>query len=71
MIARSLRAGHSLTSAVELVSQEMPEPTGGLFKIAYEQQQLGMRIADSLGTLLEKIESIDLHFFVTIIKINS
>ncbi len=71
MIARSLRAGHSLTLAVELVSQELPEPTGGLFKIAYEQQQLGMRIAESLGTLLEKIDSIDLHFFVTIIRINS
>lgn len=71
MIARSLRAGHSLTSAVELVSQELPEPTGGLFKTAYEQQLLGMRIAESLGTLLDKIESIDLHFFVTIIRINS
>lgn len=71
MIARSLRAGHSLTSAVELVSQELPEPAGGLFKIAYEQQQLGMRIAESLGTLLDKIDSIDLHFFVTIIRINS
>ena len=71
MIARSLRAGHSLTSAVELVSQELPEPTGGLFKIAYEQQQLGMRIAESLGTLLDKIDSMDLHFFVTIVRINS
>lgn len=71
MIARSLRAGHSLTAAVELVSQELPEPTGGLFKIAYEQQHLGMRIADSLRTLLEKIDSVDLHFFVTIIRINS
>lgn len=71
MIARSLRAGHSLTSAVELVSQELPEPSGGLFKIAYEQQQLGMRIAESLGTLLDRIDSMDLHFFVTIIRINS
>lgn len=71
MIARSLRAGHSLTSAVELVSQELPEPTGGLFKIGYEQQKLGMRIAESLETLLDKIDSVDLRFFVTIIKINS
>lgn len=71
MIARSLRAGHSLTSAVELIGQEQPEPAGTLFKLAYEQQKLGMRIAESLGTLPEKIESIDLHFFVTIIRINS
>ena len=71
MIARSLRAGHSLTTAVELVGQELPEPTGGLFKTAYEQQQLGMRIAESLQTLLDRIDSVDLHFFVTIIRINS
>ena len=71
MIARSLRAGHSLTAAVELVSQELPEPTGELFKIAYEQQKLGMRMADSLVTLQDRIESVDLHFFITIIRINS
>lgn len=71
MVARSLRAGHSLTTAVELVGQELPEPAGALFKMAYEQQQLGMRIAESLATLLDKITSVDLHFFVTIIRINS
>ena len=71
MVARSLRAGHTLSGAIELISQEMPEPTGGLCKIAYEQQQLGMRITDSLRTLQEKIESIDLHFFVTIVRINN
>lgn len=71
MVARSLRAGHSLSGAVELIGQEMPEPTGGLFRIAYEQQQLGMRITDSLRTLQDKIDSIDLHFFVTIVRINN
>jgi tight adherence protein B len=70
MIARSLRAGHSLTGAVELIGQEMPEPTGGLFKTAFYQQQLGMRITDSISMLPDKIASIDLHFFVTIIRIN-
>lgn len=71
MVARSLRAGHSLAGAIELISNEMPEPTSGLFRTVYEQQQLGMRITDALRLLLNKIESIDLHFFVTIIRINS
>lgn len=71
MFARSLRAGHSLTAAVELVGQEMPEPAGGLFRVAYEQQKLGIRMADALMTLPERINSIDLHFLVTIIRINS
>ncbi len=71
MIARSLRAGHSLSGAIELISQEMPDPTGELCRIAFEQQQLGMRMTDSLASLLNKIESMDLHFFVTIIRINN
>lgn len=71
MVARSLRAGHSLSGAIELISQEMPDPTGSLFKIAFDQQQLGIRISDSLKTLVDKIESIDLQFFITIIRINS
>jgi tight adherence protein B len=71
MVARSLRAGHSLVGAVELVSKELPEPASGLFKIAYEQQKLGLRMTDSLQSLLDKIESLDLHFFVTIIRISS
>lgn len=71
MVARSLRAGHSLAGSVELVGQELPEPAGGLFKTAYEQQKLGLRMTDSLGALLDKIESLDLRFFVTIIRISS
>jgi tight adherence protein B len=70
MIARSLRAGHSLAAAVELVSQELPEPAGALFKIAYEQQKLGIRMVDSLRSLSVKIDSMDYEFFVTIIRIN-
>jgi tight adherence protein B len=42
MMARSLRAGHALTSAFELVAKEMPEPIAVEFARAYEQQRLGM-----------------------------
>jgi len=71
MVARSLRAGHSLAAAVELLSLELPEPACGLFKLAYEQQKLGVRIADSLISVSAKIESQDFNFFLTIIRINS
>ncbi len=71
MVSRSLRAGNSLSGALEMLSLEMPEPTGGLFKRACEQQRLGMRITDSLEKLLGSIDSLDLHYFVTIIRITS
>jgi tight adherence protein B len=71
MIARSLRAGHSLTGAMELLGQELSAPAGELFRTVYEQQKLGIRINEALAKLLENMNSLDLRFFVTIVNINS
>jgi tight adherence protein B len=71
MISRSLRAGHSFTSTIQLVGQELPNPVGELFKTAYDQQLLGLRITDGLANLNERIDSLDLRFFTTVIGINS
>lgn len=71
MISRSLRSGHSMTSAVELVGQEMPNPAGELFKTAYDQQNLGLRITETLSNMTFRIDSIDLRFFITSVQINS
>jgi tight adherence protein B len=42
MMARSLRAGHALTSAFKLVAGEMPNPVALEFARAFEEQNLGM-----------------------------
>lgn len=71
MIARSIRSGHSFNSAVELVGQEVADPVGGLFKTAYDQQMLGLRINETLNNLNNRIDSLDLRFFTTAVAINS
>ena len=71
MMARSLRAGHSLTTAVQLVGQEVAAPTGELFKTAYDQQLLGLRITDALTNLNDRMDSLDLRFFTTAVSINA
>jgi tight adherence protein B len=71
MIARSLRAGHSFSTAIQLVGQEIPNPVGELFRVAYDQQQLGLRMTDSLSNLNDRIDSLDLRFFTTVVSINS
>jgi len=71
MIARSLRAGHSLNSAIELVGNEMPEPSKELFKTAFEQQKLGLPVTDTLANMTLRMESLDLRFFVVVISINA
>jgi tight adherence protein B len=70
MISRSLRSGHSFTSAIELVGTEVSDPVGKLFKTAYDQQLLGLRINDTLNNLNNRIDSLDLRFFTTASDIN-
>jgi len=71
MIARSIRSGHSFASSIELVGKEVSDPVGSLFKTAYDQQMLGLRIIDTLNNLNNRIDSLDLRFFTTAVAINS
>lgn len=71
MIARSLRSGHSFASSIDLVGKEVPDPVGSLFKMAYDQQMLGLRINDTLNNLNNRIDSLDLRFFTIAVAINS
>lgn len=71
IIARSLRAGHSFPTAIQLVGQEVPSPLGPLFRTAYDQQQFGLRMIDALTRMNERIDSLDLRFFTTVISINN
>jgi tight adherence protein B len=65
LIARALRAGHSLASGLSLVAQEMSDPIGTEFNRAFEEQNLGIPMEQSLENLTKRIPNLDLKFFVT------
>jgi tight adherence protein B len=69
LLARSLRAGHTLPSAMELLGEEMENPMGTEMAIAFEEQQFGISTADSLLHMLERVESMDLRYFVAAVLI--
>ena len=69
MFARSLRAGHSFTGAIQLVAQEMPHPIGPEFSKVFEEQNLGIPLRQALLGMAERIEALDVKFFVTAILI--
>jgi len=69
LLARSLRAGHTLPSAIELIGGEMENPMGNEMAIAYEEQQYGLGIPESLLHLLERVDSTDLRYFVAAVLI--
>jgi len=65
LVARALRAGHSLAAGMHVVGEEMPEPISTEFNRVYEEQNLGIALDDSLRNLCERIPNLDLRFFVT------
>lgn len=65
LVARALRAGHSLAAGMHVVGEEMPEPIASEFNRVYEEQNLGISMEDSLRNLCDRIPNIDLRFFVT------
>ena len=69
MFARSLRAGHSFTGAIQLVAQEMPHPIGPEFSKVFEEQNLGIPLRQALLGMSERIEALDVKFFITAIMI--
>ena len=69
LLARALRAGHSFTTAIEMVADEMPKPLGPEFALLYDQQNYGMALSDALGDFARRIPVLDARFFVTAVRI--
>jgi tight adherence protein B len=65
LIARALRAGHALPTALQMVSDEIPQPVGGEFRLLFDQQNFGMSLPDALKAFGQRIPLVDARFFVT------
>jgi len=69
LLARSLRAGHALPAAIELVGEEIPEPMGTEMMIVYEEQQFGISLSEAFMHLQERVDSMDLRYFIAAVLI--
>jgi tight adherence protein B len=65
LVARALRAGHSLAAGLHVVAEEMPTPVSDEFNRVYEEQNLGIPIEDALRSMCDRVPNLDLRFFVT------
>lgn len=65
LVARALRAGHSLGAGFQLVGQEMSEPLGKEFAQVFEEQNFGITLEESLGAITDRVPITDLKFFCT------
>lgn len=65
LMARGLRAGHSLSAGFNLVAEEMLPPISGEFGRVFEEQNLGVPLDDALNSLTDRVPNMDLRFFAT------
>jgi tight adherence protein B len=65
LIARALRAGHALPTALQMASEEVPDPVGAEFRLLFEQQNYGLSMTDALRGFAERVPLLDARFFVT------
>jgi tight adherence protein B len=69
LLSRSLSVGHAFSESLNQVAREMPEPIAGEFRIAFEEQKLGLSTKAALDRLSDRIPIADLRLCVTAMHI--
>lgn len=69
LMSRCLRAGHSIASALEIISDQSTGPLSREFARVSQQQRLGVMFRESVLELAGRVPSQDLHFLVTAILV--
>ncbi len=63
-LSRAMRAGHAFSIALEMLSEESPQPLAGEFRKVYNETNLGLPIDVALRNLTDRMPLLDLKFFV-------
>jgi tight adherence protein B len=69
LVARALRAGHSLAAGMHVVAEEMPAPICKEFARVYDEQNLGIPLEEAMKGMCDRVPNLDLRFFVTSVAI--
>ena len=69
LIGRALRAGHALFVGMKMVASEMRDPIAGEFKRGFDEISMGASVPESLGHMADRVELLDVKFFVTSVNI--
>jgi tight adherence protein B len=69
LLSRSLSVGHAFSESLHQVATEMPDPIATEFRIAFEEQKLGLTTKAALDRLTERVPLLDLRLCVTAMHI--
>jgi tight adherence protein B len=69
LMVSALRVGHSLSSALGLVTRECPDPVGTEFRVCFDEQNYGLELKAALDNLVTRVPLQDLRIVSTAILI--
>jgi len=69
LLGRAIRAGHPLSAGIRMVADESPDPIGGEFRQAFEEQRFGLPFDDALLGVADRNDLMDVRIFVTAVLI--
>jgi len=68
-LARILRAGHSLSTGLQMMGDELKQPIKDVFRRCYDQHSLGVPLEQAMREMASRVDSGDFAFFVTAVLI--
>jgi len=68
---RGLRAGHPVSSALGLLTTEMPDPMGSEFGIVIDEVNYGLDLRDALENLSKRVQTPDIQMFIVCVSIQA
>ncbi len=71
ILVRGLRAGHPVTSALELLVSEVPDPIGSEFGIVVAEMNYGYDLRGALVNLSARVRTQDIQMFVVSVSIQA
>jgi tight adherence protein B len=69
LMVSAMRAGHSLISALDLASNESPDPIGTELRICFDEQNYGLELKTAMNNLSARVPLQDLKIVITAILI--
>jgi tight adherence protein B len=65
LVSRALKAGHAFSVGLKLVGEEAADPIGIEFRRVFDEVSMGVALPQALQNMTERLDSVDLQFFVT------
>ncbi|MEP2639617.1 type II secretion system F family protein [Roseobacter sp.] len=69
LMVRSLRVGHPFSSAIQIVSKEVPDPLATEFGMIADESAYGRDVGDALKEMAERLDMQDMRFLAVAVTI--